>query len=178
MYLLYLPHPPHARADGNASPGLMLVGRNMRARSFHPGCHCGRMLERADAGGGGAPLVRAPSPPRPPGRRAARQSRRGRARRLGPPGGPALGAVGGGQGGQIHEKATQSKKGSDRSQATPRRIWVSTVILKTSPFANFRGIGRNYGPFWVDRPAISCRTSLGGNLEAGCNNKPSLPFGD
>ena len=55
---------------------------------------------------------------------------------------------------------------------------MSTVILKTSPFANFRGIGRNYGPFWVDRPGISCRETLGGNLEAGCNNKPSLPFGD
>ena len=147
MYLLYLPHHPHDRADGNASPGLMLVGRNslngthtLRARSFHPGCHCGRMLERADAGGGGgAPLVRAPSPPRPPGRRAARQSRRGRALRLVPPvvpalpalplpadgpGGrrpgrgavsvpsvvPALGAVGGGQGPKSVKRGPNLKK--------------------------------------------------------------------
>ena len=56
--------------------------------------------------------------------------------------------------GSICYNGTQSKNSSDRSQVTARRIWVSTVILKTSPFANFRGIGRNYGPFWVDRCAI------------------------
>ena len=56
--------------------------------------------------------------------------------------------------GSICYNGHQSKNGSDRSQVTPRRIWVSTVILKTSPFANFPERGRNYEPFWVVRCVI------------------------